>query len=131
MDLNKQYFKFKHKPTWGFGSSGLGARFNPGTTFAKQPTRKPHQRLQGFRELREAIPERSEKEYQEALENAIEGANVATAAAMAAASSPPPAASPTPVTSPAATSKRVSYTSESDRGGSKSPPLKTDAPVTQ
>jgi hypothetical protein len=100
-DLNCQHFKYPTKPTWGFGSSGLGFRFNPGTTFSKKPLIAPHERLRGFRELRDAVPTKSEKEYQAALEHAL--AEAAAAAAAAAAAEPP-----APEPSPAVTSKRKS-----------------------
>lgn len=107
-DLNAQYFKYKHKPTWGFGSSGIGFRFAKGTPFAKQPLIKPHTRLRGFRELREAIPERSEKDYQEALTKALaDAANAATVAAAAPqeAAAAPPALPQAPSPGPSARSE--------------------------
>jgi len=91
VDLNIQHFKYRTKPTWGFGSSGLGYRFNSGTAFSKKPDIKTHSRLQGFRELRENIPERSEKEYQEALDRALAEATAAAHASGASASAAPPA----------------------------------------
>jgi hypothetical protein len=84
-DLNCQYFKFSTHPNHAFGSSGLGFRFMPGTQFARQPAQrqKPHSRLRGFRELREEIPEMSEKVYQDALEKAMAEATAAAAKAQA------------------------------------------------
>jgi hypothetical protein len=70
-DLNCQYFKYQTKPTWGFGSSGLGYRFKQGTAFSRQAPVRTSSRLRGFRDLRDEIPEISEKEWQVALDKAL------------------------------------------------------------
>jgi hypothetical protein len=90
-DLNCQYFKYSSKPQWGFGSSGLGYRFTPGTAFSRHPHVKTSSRLRGFRERREEIPEASEKEYQDALAKAL---------AEATGSIGPPSDQATPVNKP-------------------------------
>lgn len=119
VDLNQQHFKYKSKPTWGFGSSGLGFRFAAGTPFSKQPQIKPNTRLRGFRELREAMPERTEKECQDVLERAM------TEAAEAASQVTAPAAELTDA------NKRKSHAAkESKRGMSKERPEVTAPPAT-
>jgi len=71
MDLNQQFFKYSSPPSCGFGVSGLGFRFMPGTQFARKPPIRTNGRLKGFRELREDIPELSEKEYQVSVERSL------------------------------------------------------------
>lgn len=101
-DLNAQYFKYKQKPTFGFGSSGLGFRFRPGFQCSKKPALIPHQRMRGFRERRELEHPHptAEKHYQVALDEALkkaseaqEAAAAAAAAASAAEATPAPARS--------------------------------------
>jgi len=96
-DLNQQYFKYKQKPTHGFGSSGLGFRFRAGAQFAKVPALIPHKRLRGFRERRDLeTQDRSEKHYQAALEAALAQASAAQEAAAAAAAAASAALEATP-----------------------------------
>jgi hypothetical protein len=78
-DLNCQYFKYKEKPRWGFGSSGLGYRFMPGTAFSRQAPVRTSSRLRGFRDLREELPEMMEKDYQAVLEKTLAEAAVTPA----------------------------------------------------
>lgn len=54
-DLNFIYFKYGQRPRYGFGSSGLGSRFKPGTTFSRKPVVQPCVRHVGFRDIREQI----------------------------------------------------------------------------
>lgn len=98
VDLNSQYFKFKHKPTWGFGSSGLGFRFMPGTQFSRKPDQRnqPHSRLRTFRDLREAIDEKPEEEYRVALDKALSEAATAASAASGPQPQAPTRAAPEP-----------------------------------
>jgi hypothetical protein len=109
VDMNAQYFKYKEKPTWGFGSSGVGFRFNPGTAFARQPAAKnqPHQRLRGFRELRDSIQPKSEEDYEKLLQSAREEHAKALAAGKeAAAKEAAPVEPVSPQPSPAATKRK-------------------------
>lgn len=127
-DLNCLYFKYKQKPTFGFGSSGLGFRFRPGSQFARKPAVAPHQRLRGFRERRDLetqdttrLPWRSyqdssplEKHYQAALQKALDQASEAQAAAAAAASAASEA-TPAPARSKERTATEEKRTSSKER----------------
>merc|ERR1711870_130906 len=43
-DYNALYFRHQVPPTWTFGASGLGHRFNPGTKFSRSPPVPTHTR---------------------------------------------------------------------------------------
>mmetsp|Transcript_58031 Transcript_58031/g.138126 ORF Transcript_58031/g.138126 Transcript_58031/m.138126 type:complete len:246 (-) Transcript_58031:134-871(-) len=52
------YNRTQHRqPVWSMGTSGLGARFHAGTKFSRPAPVTTTSRLQGFRELRESIPQ--------------------------------------------------------------------------
>jgi hypothetical protein len=55
-DLNALRMKHKQRPSYSFGSSGLGHRFSPGTKFSKRAPCKTHGRLMSFREQRDLLP---------------------------------------------------------------------------
>lgn len=54
-DLNCLHIKYPARPSYSFGSAGLGFRFKRGTKFSRIPPTSTTSRLLGFRELREAV----------------------------------------------------------------------------
>lgn len=54
-DLNHQFCKYKAAQKYSFGSSCIGHRFAPGTSFSKQPAIPQHAPRISFREQRERI----------------------------------------------------------------------------
>jgi len=55
-DLNVLRIRYKGRPSWSFGSSGIGYRFEPGRKFSKQVPCSTTTRLKDFRELRDMMP---------------------------------------------------------------------------
>mmetsp|Transcript_14089 Transcript_14089/g.27286 ORF Transcript_14089/g.27286 Transcript_14089/m.27286 type:complete len:208 (-) Transcript_14089:95-718(-) len=52
-NYNKMDVEFRRKPSWSFGSSGLGQRFGTGSAFSREPQVATTSRLLSFRDLRQ------------------------------------------------------------------------------
>lgn len=74
-ELNHQFVKYKSPQKYSFGSSCIGHRFAPGTTFSKQPAIPPHAPRVSFRDQRERVAQPALKDppATEAAAAAVEG----------------------------------------------------------